>query len=376
MSAGLKNAIFYIAVFDERYEKVRFLFVLCISLFVTMPGFCGEPIKVGVLIGPPFVIKHETTYSGIAVELWDAIAQAIEQPYSYVEFACDQTDEALDSLHKGDIEVLIGPLSVTHKGLELADFTLPYFVDKIIAISSYEYVHNFFRFIKLMFYSIGGIISLFLLVFIFYIHLLWYYERQHATHIPNTYKEGVTYLFWAHVLMGHPAEIPKTWPGRFLLLFKTISFYVILISLNATLISFLTLSLSRWADPIQSLLDLEKRKIGGIVNSRPYKVGKSLGLRILPFGSLQEGLQAIEGGQIGAFLSDLSLADTYLKGEGRADLIISHYELRQDLYSFATHPGSPLLKEINLQMTEFRKNDILQKICKGYLNEGVKNCEL
>ncbi|MBY0501330.1 MAG: transporter substrate-binding domain-containing protein [Alphaproteobacteria bacterium] len=355
---------------------MRLFFVLLISLLLTMPGFCGEPIKVGVLIGPPFVIKHETTYSGIAVELWDAIAQAIEQPYSYVEFACDQTDEALDSLGKGNIEVLIGPLSVSQKGLEVADYTLPYFVDKIIAISSYEYLHNVLRFIKLMFYSIGGIIALFFLVFIFYIHLLWYYERQHATHIPHQYKEGVTYLFWAHVLMGHHAEVPKTWPGRFLLLFKTASFYVILIILNATLISFLTVSLSRWADPIQSLLDLEKRKVGGIVNSRPYKVGKSLGLRILPFGSLQEGLQALEGEQIGAFLADLSQADTYLKGEGRTNLSISHYELRQDLYSFATHIGSPLLKKINMQMAELRKNDIPQKICKGYLNAGIKNCEL
>lgn len=182
--------------------------------------------------------------------------------------------------------------------------------------------------------------------------------------MPKTYKEGISYLFWTHIFIGRHEDVPVTWPGRVILLFKMGSFYIMLIVLNATLISALTVSISRWNDPIQNLFDLEKRRLGAIVNSRPLKVGKELGLKILPFGSIEEGVQALEGKQIGAFLADLSQADTYLKGKGLTHVVISHYELRHDLYSFATRLGDPLLRDINEQMLELRRNEIPQKICK------------
>jgi polar amino acid transport system substrate-binding protein len=353
----------------------RLLFLCMTFLFATM-AHCDEPIKVGVLLDPPFVIKEEAIYTGIAIDLWTTIAQNLKKTSTYVEFSCGKSEEAFEALQKGEIEILIGPLSVTRKSLEVADFTLPYFIDKIIVLSSYEYFDSIIHFFKILIYSIGGIIFLFLFIFIAYIHLLWYFEHPHGTNIPNTYKEGISYLFWTHIFIGRHEDLPATWPGKILLLFKTGSFYVILALLNATLISTLTVSFSRWNDPIQNIFDLEKRKVGAIVNSRPLKIGKELGLKILPFGSVEEGIQALEGKQIGAFLADLSQADTYLKGKGLTDITINHYDIRHDLYSFATRLGSPLLRDINLQMVELRKNGIPRKICQSYLSKGVTNCEL
>jgi len=357
-------------------KAMKLLFFLCMTFLFSNMAHCDEPIKVGVLLGPPFVIKQETIYTGIAIELWTAITQNLKKTSIYVEFSCSKSEEAFEALEKGEIEVLIGPLSVTRKSLEAADFTLPYFIDKIVVLSSYEYFNSVFRFFKILIYSVGGIIFFFLFIFIIYIHLLWYFEHIHAKKMPKTYKEGVNYLFWTHIFIGRHEDLPVTWPGRLLLLFKMGSFYIMLIVLNATLISALTVSFSRWNDPIQNLSDLEMRRVGAVVNSRPLKVGKELGLKILPFGSIEEGIQALEGKQIGAFLADLSQADGYLKGKGRTDITLNHYELRHDLYSFATRLGNPLLKDINTQMVELRKNEVPQKICKGYLSKGVSNCEL
>jgi polar amino acid transport system substrate-binding protein len=352
------------------------LLILCMTFLFATIAHCDEPIKVGVLLGPPFVIKQESIYTGIAIELWTAVTQNLKKTSTYVEFSCSQSEAAFEALQKGEIEVLIGPLSVTGKTLEVADFTLPYFIDKIIVLSSYEYFHNIIHFLKILLYSIGGIIFLFFSIFIAYIHLLWYFEHPHGTNIPNTYKEGISYLFWTHIFIGHHDDLPITWPGKILLLFKTGSFYVILTVLNATLISTLAISFSRWNDPIQDIIDLEKHRVGAIVNSRPSKIGKELGLKIYPFGSIEEGVQALEGKQIGAFLADLSQADTYLKGKGLTDITINHYDIRHDLYSFATRHGNPLLRDINLQMVALRKNGTPQKICQSYLSKGVTNCEL
>lgn len=355
---------------------MRHLYFLFIFLLSEMTCW-AEPLKVGAILQTPFVIKYDTTHSGIAVELWDSIARGLNQTYSFVEYSEDKTEEAFDALKKGEIDVLIGALSITSSGLEKADFTLPYYVDKVVPIVSHDYFRNLYTLFEMMFISFGWILGLFFVLFILYLYSLWYYEQSSLVVLSKDYRKGIAYLFWKHVLTGrHADEIPKSLQGKILILFKVVLFYFAFTLLSATIISFLTVALSEWTDPIKSFSDLERRQVGAIAESRPFKIGKIRGLKMIPFSSIKEGIQALEGGQIGAFLSDFSLADGYLKEVGRNGVDISHFVLKQDLHSFAVKIGSPLLRKINEQMIQLRKNQIPTKICKGYLEKGVRDCDL
>lgn len=356
---------------------MRFLFYLIFIVFWLTADGRAEPLKVGVIVDAPFSFKEKETFSGIAIDLWREIALGLQQPYIFIALPSTDREKPYEALQKGEIDVLIGPLSVTETEYKKIDITLPFFIDKVIAIAPLDYIHNTFLFIKMFFASIGGIITIFILLFLFYIHLLWYCEKPHTQNFPNTYKKGISHLFWTHAVSGRHVEIPTSLAGKvFLLFFHRGALYIVLIALNATLISFVTASLVHYASPIQTLGDLKKKKVGAIPESRAFKVAANLGMRVIPVHSLEDGIKALEEGHVGAYLEDLSDADAYLKENPSKDLKISPFELNYDLYVFATPSGSPLLRKINTEMLKLRKREIPEKICKEYFSEGAKNCAL
>lgn len=353
---------------------MRLLCSLFFLIILGTAGHCERPLKVGLIVQPPFIIKNDLVYSGLAVDLWNEIAQNLKRSYEFVECPSNNLCEPFDNLQKGDIDVLLGPISITTDRYEKVDFTFPFFLDRVVAITAPGYWHNLFLFMKLFFISVGAIIALLIIVFVIYINLLWYYERHYIDNLPKSYKKGIAYIFWHHVFTGRYLELPKSLPGKFLILCHKTIFYFIIISMNATFLSFITVTLSNYASPVQNVSDLAKGKIGGVKYSKPYEIGLELGLHMEVFNSLEEGIQALEKGQVIAVLEDFSLAQAYFKKEGKGNLVTSHFNLRQDLYSFAVQKGSPLLVEMNMQLLDLQQRDIPEKICSNYFQEGAKNC--
>jgi len=355
---------------------MRFFVSLVIIFFLGTAAYGDKPLRVGVVVDPPFVIKTDVGYTGIAIDLWNEIAQGLRQKFTFVERCCADTDAPFEAFEKNEVDVLIGSLSITQDRYKKADFTLPIFIDKVVALSSFDCFHSALSFLRIVFISIGWIIAIFISLFMLYIHLLWYYEKSYTRNFPTTYKAGISHLFWAHVLSGHHTEIPKSKGGKIVILCHKTFFYFIIVILNATLISVLTVSLSHYAQPIQSLGDLEKHKVGAIKNSKAFNVGEHFGVKLTSFSSLEEGIKAVQEGKVYAFLAELADAEYYLKKHEITHLNASHFDLNHDLYAFAVTVGSPLLREINLQILQLRERDIPQKICKAYFSTGAKNCRL
>ncbi len=348
-----------------------FLYVL-----VSFSLNAAPPLKVGVIEGHPFAFQDGEEYSGIAVDLWNELALGLGQAYEIKTPIYKDWKTPFEDLANGKVDVLIGPISVTSDRFMQGDFTLPYFIDKVIAITPSDYLHNTLILIKLFFYSVGTLLSFFFGLFFFYIILLWYYEKQHDQRVPRGFREGVAYLFWVHVHMGRHDEVPKSSPGRFLMLFQRSFFYIILIVLNATMISFVTISVQKYASPIQSIGDLERERVGATKSSRSLKTAQELGIHAIAFDSIKDGVDALLAGQIQSFLTDLSLADAYLRDNSIHDLSVSNFTLKYDAYVFVTRIGSPLLREINKEMLSLRAKGTPDKICKGYLIKGIRNCDL
>ncbi len=355
---------------------MRFLFSLLLVIICGTPAYSVDPLKVGVVVDAPFVMKNGATFTGIAVDLWNEVAQGLERPYQFVEVCCADIDKPFETLKRNEVDVLVGALSVSSNRYQMADFTLTTYLDKIIVLAHLDYFHTVLSFLKTFFISIGGILSIFIIIFFIYIHLLWYYERPYAKSIPDNYKQGISHIFWHHIVSGRYSEVPRSFVGKMLILCQRAIFYIILIMLNATLISFLTVSLSRSAHPFQSFSDLQKHKVGAIKDSKPYKAGIEAGLKVIPLNSLEAGVKALEEKKIDGYLASYSDVDFYLKENPNPSLGISNFELKQDPYVFATPRGSPLSREINTQILKLRSKNIPEKICKEYLPSGVKNCQL
>ena len=104
--------------------------LLCSLFFLVIlgtAGHCERPLKVGLIVQPPFVIKNDLSYNGLAVDLWNEMAQGLKRSYEFVECPTHNLCEPFDTLQKGDIDVLLGPISITMDRYEKVDFTFPFF---------------------------------------------------------------------------------------------------------------------------------------------------------------------------------------------------------------------------------------------------------
>src|SRR3990167_7492443 len=353
---------------------MRFLFAIVLLCLMGSGSYGERPLKVVAIEQPPFVENDGTIYRGLAIDFWNEIAQGIKEPFEFVPCSSANSCDPYDKLEKGEVDVLVGALSITMDHYEKVDFSFPFFIDKVIAITAPGYFHNFFLFFKMFILSAGAIIGLLILLFALYLHLLWYYEKKYIKDLPKPYKEGVLYLFWMHILKGSYFEIPKTMQGKLLILFHKTVFFFIFITLNATLFSFLTVTLVSYASPIQSTSDLETGKVGGITKTKPLKIGLSLGFHMVPFPSLDEAVAALEKGEVKAVLEDFAVAETYLKQKNKVNLVTAPFDLDRDFYSFAVRRGNHLLIKINMELLQLQHDKVPEKLCSEYFQKGEKNC--
>ena len=101
-----------------------------------------KKLKVGVVSTDaiPHVIRDGDNYSGIAVDIWNAIAKKEDIDFKFVEAGSNQ-EEAISKVSKGTIDVLVGPYIISNKRFQHVDFTIPYFLSDV-GIASVFKVNN------------------------------------------------------------------------------------------------------------------------------------------------------------------------------------------------------------------------------------------
>ncbi len=106
-------------------------FLLSASAFAQDTDVISEPLKVGIAGSEPFVFADSD--SGIALEIWEQIAQQKSWDYEYTAF--DNVDKVLQALDQGAIDVAVGPISITAQRLENVRFSQPFYNSSISFLS-------------------------------------------------------------------------------------------------------------------------------------------------------------------------------------------------------------------------------------------------
>jgi ABC-type amino acid transport substrate-binding protein len=120
-------------------------------------------MRVGVVStqDSPYVIRDGNKYSGIAIDIWEQVAKKADIEFSYVE-AGTSHEMAIEMLKNREVDILVGPYTISDKRYRDNDYTIPFYYSNI-ALASSKKTNNLENYINIS-KVFGSIIFLFICI--------------------------------------------------------------------------------------------------------------------------------------------------------------------------------------------------------------------
>jgi ABC-type amino acid transport substrate-binding protein len=303
---------------------------------------------------PPFAIRGDDgTWSGISIDLWNAIATELGVTTDFRE---TDLDEMIRGTADGRYDAAVAALTMTSEREKQVDFSHPFYNSGLgIAVpgaTASGWKRLLGRLISIEFVQVVAALALLL----FGLGLLvWLFERRRN---PEQFGHGVSRgigsgFWWSAVTMttvGYGDKAPVTIGGRIVALVWMFGSIIIISSFTAAIASALTVS--QLESGIQGPEDLPGARVGTVrgATSEAYLRGRRAKVRT--YDSPADALAALGAGKVEAVVYDEPVLRYLVNNESTALLRVLPRTFEPQNYAIALPHGSPHRENINRMILE------------------------
>ncbi|MEM1185887.1 MAG: transporter substrate-binding domain-containing protein [Planctomycetota bacterium] len=335
---------------------MKYLAIILACLFAApaVGGSVGASVVVGVKEAPPFVIKRvDGSWGGLAVRLWDRIAAENGVVFEYEER--ETVPELLEDVSSGDLFAGVGAITVTRPREVDVDFTHAYYNGGLGIAVRADKGSGFWRAVEgLMtpaFFSGVGSLVLLLLVIGF---VVWFVEHRKNDDFSGSIVRGLGNGFWFSAVtmttVGYGDKAPRTPLGRLVSLIWMFASIIVISFFTGAIASAFTAS--RIDGLVQGPADLAKARVGVIDGTI---AGDLLAARLVTarrFGDLAAGIEALEAGELDAFVHDNVILQYYQIKEHSNTIRLVDGTFAASGYAIALPEGSEHREGLNRSLLE------------------------
>lgn len=326
-------------------------------------------LRVGISEVPPFVIQEpDGSWRGISIDLWKQVAA--QAGYRF-ELQPMPFQRLLPSLEAGQLDVVVGALTMTAEREARFDFTHPFFRTGLAigvprggdgagwaalkGLLSWQFVS-----------LILGLAALLLLVGA----LLWLFERRHnQAQFGGTPVQGLGSSFWwAAVTMttvGYGDKAPVTLGGRLIGLVWMFAGLIMVSTFTAAVASALTVG--NLQGGIQGPDDLRRAHVATIDKTVSARYLDSQRIRRSAYPDLLAAMRAVQQGEADAVVYDLPIMQYRNSELGQGGLRLLPGTFEEQSYAFALASGSPYRERLNRELLQATGGDDWAKVLRLYL---------
>ena len=341
-----------------------------VSAFSQDDALTSRKLLVGAIVAPPVYIKTaDNQWEGLGVEVWQAVAQRLGVAFEFREF--NSIESVLEALEKEEIDV-IPSLAVQDRFESTMDFSQSYLKSGLsIAVPVEAVGYRWFKVIESIFSPhILKAIGLLLLISLIFGIIVWSFERHSNSEMfGDGCVKGIGHgIWWAMVTMttvGYGDKAPKTIGGRIFALIWMIFSIVFIASFTANITSQLTISELR--GKVRGFNDLYNARVGCISGSAGFNFLIKKGVAVIPYKNTQEGLLAVSGNQLDAFVQDGKVLNYIIKREfpGRVQVLGGTFD--EYFVSIALQQNSPLREPINIALLGLMVTESWSELLNRYI---------
>lgn len=348
---------------------------LWLFLFVPVDAFCQadspvpNKVLVGTTVAPPLYMKTaDGQWEGFSIEIWQAVARSMGVPFELREYS--SLGALQDALVKGEIDV-IPSMPVEERYESTMDFSQSYLKSGLsIAVPAEGSENKWLSVAESLFSKdILQAVGLLLLMSIISGAVVWSFERRRNSEMfgEGTVKGIGQGIWWSMVTMttvGYGDKAPKTLGGRTIALVWMLFSIVFIASFTANITSSLTISELR--GKVRGFNDLYHARVGSLSRSEGSYFLTKHGIAVIAFESIEQGLQAVAGKKIDAFVLNEVLLKYLVKSEfpGRVQIIPGVFD--EYFVSIALQQKSSLRKPINKALLKFMHSENWTELLNRY----------
>lgn len=329
-----------------------------------------EELIIGTRVVPPFVIEEEDgSYSGITVHLWEHVASEMNLRYKFEQTSIQNM---LDGAAEENYYASASALTITSEREEYVDFTHPYFVTGLGIAVSYKPAGVWQAFTALFSAQFWWIVSLLILLLLFWGILVWLFERHENTgEFGGSPAEGIgSGFWWAAVTMttvGYGDKSPRTIGGRIVGFIWMFAAIIVISFFTASIASSLTVT--QLDNRVSGPQDLPYVRVGALQQSATMDYLNGEGIRASSYSTIEDGLSAVERDEIDAFVHDGPIISYYAKKDFRNKVRVLPNTFNDQYYGIALPLNSDYRNEMNRIILDYINSENWEEIIETYLGD-------
>lgn len=328
-------------------------------------------LRVGVTGSAPFVFNDPKNPEGIAIEIWEDLAQEKDWNYQYKSF--DEVSAALMALTNGELDMVVGPISITSDRVARMRFSQPYYQSSISIASRadspglWQRIKPFFSFKLLI------AVGVFLLILAIVGTLLWLAEHKASPdQFPQDPVKGIGNGMWLAIVTmsttGYGDMAPITLRGRIIAGTWMVVTIIFATSMVAGIASTLTLS-GMGSSTIKNAEELSGKKVATLKNSPSLTFLKGYKAKAIETNDIEEAFVKLKNREVDAVVYDRPQLLYYLNEHPEEDLYIAKAEYYKQGYGFAFPLKDTLVYEVNRTLLKLAEEHVVQDIVDEYIGE-------
>jgi len=343
------------------------------GLFLTFAGQCyaqtpgpttsaptlQKDLVIGTKEAPPFAIKDsDGNWSGISIDLWRRVADALHLRYSFAEES--NVEGLINGVATGKYDVAVAALTVTAARARVIDFTQPFYVTGLgIAVpvggeASWAPVIRTltsFGFAQ----AIAGLVGFALVTGL----VIWLFERRHNEHFGGGLAKGLTSgVWWSTVAMTqrYTGDLgPRTLPGRLVAVLWMVGSIVAIAIFTASVTSSLTIK--HLQGRVHEVSDLSSVRVGAVAGTSTEGALSTMRVAYRKYATPDDGLKALRAHSLDAFVYDKPLLSWIIRHQYSSSLELVDTTFETQEYAFALPEGSALQKPLNIALLGVVESD-------------------
>ncbi|EIC21806.1 transporter substrate-binding domain-containing protein [Thiorhodovibrio frisius] len=332
----------------------------------TLQEGATDPVALAALTiatreAPPFAFKDaDGQWSGIAIELWNQIAEQNGFDFHYTELGLT---EMLDATATGSVDAAVAALTITSDREQDLDFSHPFHTSGLAVAVPHRSSNLLAVIARLMSPGFLVVVAALLALLVAVGVLIWLAERRKNDQFCRAPLSGIgSGLWWSAVTMttvGYGDKAPMTPLGRLIGMVWMFSGLIAISTFTAAITTALTVN--ELDTSIKSVNDLRSKRVLALSGSTSDSFLAEQGVRHRTVGDLPAALTQMAEGKADAVVHDAPILRYAIAEAFAQQLQVLPLVLRRQDYGIALPPDSELRESANVALLEIiRSNDWLR----------------